>query len=226
MTTVVLCGMPDEKRVLTNAFKPGTLILSGTDKLNLLKLIPASCTRIVCMGLCGGLSPDLSVPDVVLATSVVDHAGHVEYADPGWNFRAVAAATDADIKLHMVPYYSSGLFDEADTSGQRAAMFKKYGAHAIDDETRYVVAEATRRNIPFNVVRPLSDDWSETLPLSATGAIMNKDGSANIDFLLRSLGQDQGQDSVSLFRVAIDYGRSLDALEKVAKALSNLIEGN
>ena len=145
--------------------------------------------------------------------------------DPGWNQAAISYATKVGLKLHPVPYYSSGLFDEADTKEQRAFLFKRYGVHAIDDESRYVVAEAVRRGIPFNVVRPLSDDWRETLPLSSTGPIMNKDGSANIDYLLRSIGQDQGQDSVSLFQVATDYGKSLDALEALAKALADLIRG-
>lgn len=223
MTAVVLCGMPDERRVLTNALRPGTPILCGTDKLNLAKLLPASCTRIVCMGVCGGLSPDLVVPDVAMAATVVDHAGDSARADLAWNRDAVRAAAKSGITLHQVPYYSSGQMDEADSAPRRAAMFKRYGAHAIDDETRFVVAAARARNIPFNVVRPLSDDWRDTLPLSATGPIMNRDGSANVSYLLWSLGRDQGPDSETLFQVARDYSRSLDALEAVAQALSGLI---
>ena len=226
MKTGVVCGMPDERRILTKALRPGTVILSGTDKLSLPtnKLLDG-CTRLVCMGVCGGLAPDLVVPDIALATAVLDHAGAGMPTDPGWNSAAISYAAKAGLKLHPVPYYSSGMMDEADTQSQRAYLFKKYGTHAIDDESRYVVAEAVRRGIPFNVVRPLSDDWRETLPLSSTGPIMNRDGSANIDYLLRSLGQDQGAESVSLFQVASDYGRSLDALESVAAALSDLISG-
>ena len=224
MSTVIVAGMPDEKRILTAAL-PGTLILSGTDKLDLPKLVPDTCTRLVCLGVCGGLAPDLVVPDIALATAVIDHAGAGMPTDPAWNKSATFDALTNGITLHPVPYYSSGLFDEADTKEQRAFLFKRYGVHAIDDESRYVVTEAVRRGIPFNVVRPLSDDWRETLPLSSTGPIMNKDGSANIDYLLRSIGQDQGQDSVSLFQVATDYGKSLDALEALAKALADLIRG-
>lgn len=223
MSTVVLCGMPDEKRELAKALPTGTLILSGTDKLNLPALLPASCTRLVCMGVCGGLSPDLEVPDVALATSVVDRAGVHAFADVGWNRAATSYAAHRGITLHGVPYYSSGLMDEADSVPQRAALFQKYGAHAMDDETRYVVAAAMARGIPFNVVRPLSDDYRDTLPLSATGPIMNRDGSANISYLLWSLGQDQGPHSETLFQVARDYGRSLDALLETAAALAPLI---
>ncbi len=222
MTTVVLCGMPSEKETLAKAF-PGTLVLSGTDKLNLPGLIPDACTRIVSMGVCGGLSPDLSVPDVALATAVVDHAGAGMPTDPAWNASATAAARAAGIALHPVPYYSSGLFDEADTVDQRTAMYKRYGTHAIDDESRFVVAEAVRRKVPFNVVRPLSDDYRDTLPLMARGKIMNPDGSANIPYLLTALGQDQGEGAESVFTVAANYRRSLEVLEALAKALAGLI---
>jgi hypothetical protein len=225
MTTVVQCGMPDEFRVLTTMFGTGTLVLNGSDKFYLSNrdVLPAACTRLVCMGVAGGLSPDLVVPDVAVASTVVDHAGDTASADAAWNARAVAALTASGIVPHVVPYYSSGLFDEADTADQRAAMYKKYGAHAIDDETRYVVAEAARRGIPFNVVRPLSDDYRDTLPLMARGKIMNPDGSTNLAFLLSALGQDQGAGSESVFTVADHYRQSITALEAVAKALANLV---
>jgi len=225
MSAVVTCGMPDEARVLTAALRPGTLIFSGTDKLNLPKLIPASTTRLLCMGVCGGLLPPFEVGNTVLADTVVDYAGTLAFADPAWNAKAVAAAARHRIAATVVPYYSSGIMDEANTAGQRARLSARYSSKpaAIDDETRYVVAQAKAMNVPFNVIRPLSDDYSETLPLSATGAIMNKDGSADIGYLLWSLGQNQGPGAVNLFTVAMDYKKSLDALEAIAAALSDLI---
>jgi Phosphorylase superfamily len=224
MTAVIVCGMPDEKRVLTAALKPGTVILSGTDKLSLDAKIPASCTRIISMGLCGGLSPELVVPQVALATTVSHKHGIAAIADFEWNERAAAAAARADITLHPVAYYSDGLQNEANTPEQRAALFAKYGVHAIDDETRFVVAEAMQdTRLPFNVVRPLSDDYSAKLPLLATGNIMNPDGSPNMAYLISVLGQDQGENSESVVKVMDDYRRSLDALEKVAKAFADLI---
>lgn len=225
MPAVVLCGMPDEKRILSAALSPKTLVLSGTDKLDLGNLVPADCTRLVCMGVCGGLSPDMKVPDIALATRVTDQAGTWADCDLDWNTRATMVAGRAGIVLHPVPYYSSGLFDEADAPGQRAALFAKTGAHAIDDETRFVVAEAHRRNVPFNVVRPLSDAADDNLPLMARGKIMNADGSPNISYLLSVLGEDQGTESESVFTVVSHYRQSLDALEALSAALSFLIAG-
>ena len=223
MTAVVVCGMPDERRVLANALRPGTVILSGTDKLHLPDLVPVSCTRLIGMGVCGGLSPKLVVPQIALATTVSHKTGPAALADFDWNARAAAAGEKAGVTLHPVAYYSDGLQNEANDPDQRAALFAKYGADAIDDELRFVIAEAQRRNIFFNSVRPLSDDYRAKLPLLATGNIMKADGSANIPYLLSALGQDQGEGSESVFKVFADYQRSLDALEAVAKALGDLI---
>ncbi len=220
-STVVVCRMPDEQRILSRSL-PGVLVLSGDAVMRLPEFVPPTCTRLLCMGVCGGLAPDLAVADAALAVTVVDQAGTVAAADAAWNADAIVAARKAGVALHPVPYYSSGLEDEADTREQRAALLAKYGAHAIDDEARFVVAEAQRRGIPFNVVRPVSDDWRRTLPREARAGIMNADGTTSVKYLLKTL---QLADVPTLTEIAAEYDRSLDALEIVAKALADLIGG-
>jgi hypothetical protein len=238
MSTVILCGMPEEKEVLTKAL-PGLLVLSGTDKLNLPKLVPPDCKRIVSMGLCGGLAP--SMPDIplnvgscVVASSVEDKGGLVSIPDTNWNSRAIKAAAAGKIVVSPVHYFSSGVLDQADSAVQRTALYGKYGAKAIDDETRYAAALVASRlltsrngDMSFNVLRAISDDWTETLPLAATGAILNKDGSVNISYLLWSLAQSgMSQNSApgtSLFTIAVDFVKSLDALSTVASAVRGVL---
>jgi hypothetical protein len=232
MSTVILCGMPEEKEVLTKAL-PGLLVLSGTDKLNLPKLVPPDCKRIVSMGLCGGLAPSmpgapLNVGSCVVASSVEDKGGLVSIPDTDWNNRAIKAATAGHVVVAAVHYFSSGVMDQADSAVQRAALYGKYGAKAIDDETRYAAAlVASRGGMAFNVLRAISDDWTETLPLAATGAILNKDGSVNISYLLWSLAQSTTSQSdpaaTSLFTVAHDFMKSLDALSTVAIAVRGVL---
>jgi Phosphorylase superfamily len=211
MTTVILCGMPDEKRVLTEAL-PGTLILSGTDKLNLQKLVPADCNMIVSAGLCGGMAPGLGIAAMVVASLVVDKAGQHNHPDAIWNNAVIEAGMAAGIGISPRPYYSSGL-EEADTIQQRAALYRKYGACAIDDETRFAAAFAVDRGISFGVFRSVSDDWSETLPIEARGAIMNADGSPNLDYLAKTM---KVTDIPMLLKIAGDYAASLNALQRTA----------
>ena len=213
MNSVFLVGMPEEKEVLTGCF-PGVLILSGTDKLNLAALVPAECGRLIVSGLMGGLAPGIPVGGVCAAKTIVDKADFVYTCDAAWNDRVLAAGHAAGLTFGIVPWYSSGLLDEADSAGQRAAIFRRYHASCIDDEVRYAVALAQeRRGLLVNDFRSCSDDWTETLPLAATGAIMNADGSADIPYLLRSIAEEPAYETVDLFKIGVDFQKSLDTLE-------------
>lgn len=214
MSTVILCGMPDEKRVLQNAL-PGIAVLSGTDKLNLEQLVPPDCSRIVVAGLFGGLAPGIKVGDVCVASTIADKAGAVFACDARWNDAIIAAGKVAGLSFAAAPWYSSGLLGEADTVEQRSAIFQRYGAKAIDDEARFAVALAIDRGIACNDFRACSDDWRMTLPAEARGAIMNADGSPNIAYLMTTLKID---DVPTLLKIADDYRKSLDALDAAARA--------
>ena len=214
MSTVILCGMPDEKRVLQNAL-PSVRVLSGTDKLNLPQLVPPDCSRIVVAGLFGGLAPAIKVGDVCVASTIVDKAGTVFTCDARWNDAIIAAGKAAGLSFTAQPWYSSGLLGEADTVEQRAAISQRYGARAIDDEARFAVALTLDRGIACNDFRACSDDWRMTLPPEARGAIMNADGSPNLAYLLKTL---KLADVPLLTQIAKDYQTSLDALEAAVTA--------
>ena len=216
MDFAILCGMPEEAAIARRVF-PAAQVIYGTGKFSLSKLVRVSCHRIISFGLCGGLSKQLAIGDVVTADRLVDRAGKVDRPDGLWNARA---ARTTELALCPV-YYSSGLMDEADNVLQRAAILAKYRAWAIDDESRYAAAFAAERSIAFNIFRSVSDDWSETLPLAATGAIMNSDGSANIDYLLASLAKQPGQ-IPQLLQIAGDFRKSLDTLEAAARQAASI----
>ena len=223
VTDILFCGMPEEKEVLAGVF-PTALILSGTDKLNLPALVPPECTRIVVSGLMGGLAPGIPVGGVCAARTIVDKAGALYTCDALWNDRVLAAGRAAGLTFGVVPWYSSGLLDEADSAGQRAAIFQKYHASAIDDEVRYAVAlAALRPGLMVNDFRSCSDDWTETLPLAATGAIMNANGSANIPYLLRSIAAEPAYETVDLFKIGMDFQRSLSTLEYACEAAKEAV---
>lgn len=219
---VILCGMPEEKEVLAGVFKT-TLILSGTDKLNLPSLLPGDCERIIVSGLMGGLARGVPVGGVCAAKTVVDKSGSVYTCDALWNGKVIAAGRAANLEFGLVPWYSSGLLDEADSAAQRAAINAKYGADCIDDEVRYAIAVAQERGIPCVDFRSCSDDWTETLPLAATGAIMNQDGSANLGYLFRSIAAEPAYQTVDLFQIGLDFQKSLSTLEYACNAAREAI---
>lgn len=192
-------------------------IFSGADKFKLPQLVSQDCKRILNMGVCGGLAPPLKVADVAMATNIVDKAGLVIDLDCVWADNIFKAGY-----MTRVPWYSSGLLDEADTKGQRAYIHNRYATRpqCIDDESRFTVAFAKQRDIPCVIVRPLSDDWSETLPLEARATVMNSDGTLSVSRFFHTF---QLIDIPQLVHIAADYDRSLDALENVARAIREAV---
>lgn len=222
MSITFLCGMPSEKDVLQRVF-PGFLVLSGTDKLNLSLLVPNNCTRIVVSGLFGGLAPGIPVGGVCLANEIVDQAGDLFTCDPEWNLNVTRASKFGRMSFGLVKWYSSGILDQADTALQRKAIFEKYDAKAIDDEARYAVAEAKRRHIACNEIRSCSDDYSETLPMAARGAIMTASGGVDYSYLLKEILSEPAYQTVDLVKIGMDFGKSLATLEYALNAVKGAV---
>jgi len=232
MRLVIVCGMPAEATVLKAAL-PGVTVLSGTAKTDLAACVPADATHIASAGLCGGLSPDLRIADVDVAGLLLDGAGHSVLPDPDWAKAILNALSATTIRsagenivtpvwaerARLCTWYSSGIMDQGDTARQRAALFSQTGAWAIDDESLAVAKFAAQRGLRFAIMRAVSDDFSETLPLAARGTIMNADGSANIAYLLREIASEPLFATLDLAKIAADFNASLASLQAAAPAL-------
>jgi nucleoside phosphorylase len=232
---VILCGMPSEFSRLNVAF-PDNLVLTGTAKNNLATLVPENCTRIVSMGLFGGLFYPMAIADVVLASTVADGKGNTFTCDPKWNNAVLQLGRRVvpnspgpadpvpvmwNKNLGVVPWCSTGIMDQSDTQLQRAAIHAATGAWAMDDETYSVAVFAKAKGLPFNVFRSCSDDASETLPLAARGAIMSADGSVDMAYLIQQLETEPWLQTLDLPKIAADYYASLDTLQSAARALED-----
>ena len=108
--------------------------------------------------------------------------------------------------------------ERADTVEERAALFAKTGAWAIDDETRAVAEAARKRNVPYCAIRAVSDDASMTLPLAARQAL-GPDGNLNLGAFLAALASNPLQ-VVDLVKIAGDFGKALDSLRRAATVLT------
>jgi hypothetical protein len=232
ITVAILCGMTSERECLHAAFAryPNVAIYSGEDRLFLPRLVPTTVTRIIDMGLGGGLGPPdphgyvLQVPDVVSATTLSDKRGDLIDVDSLWMDHAIQHAHSAGTDVHKMPYYSDGEFNESNMKAQREHIHAISANHALamSDETRFAAALAQRRGIEFGVWRVMSDVWPTTLPPAARGAILNSDGSVNIIDLATSLATDPEQIQ-ALIKLAKDGIASIEALGKSASAAAAVL---
>lgn len=200
-------GMTTEADVARAYAAKDVLVLSGVlDVEGLQKAVPASCTGILSFGLCGGLRPNLpAVGQTLIATQLLAPGGWVYQPDIAW-IKRLFAATHA----YCQPWFSSGVFNQANTPAQRGALYAQYGAWAIDDESFFVAQFAKGRGIPFVVMRTVSDAWDDNV--SITSNILTANGGVDVFSVLSDLAADPAE-MIGIWR---DYSLSMTELGTAA----------
>jgi adenosylhomocysteine nucleosidase len=116
---------------------------------------------LVVVGIAGGLSPDLDAGDVVVAREVRDGGGPFRAPDPGWIGRALR---DGRAVAGTVISTSEILGTPAEKAAARAGLPTDEPA-TVDLESAAFARAAAARNIPYVVLRAVSDTADERLPL-------------------------------------------------------------
>lgn len=207
-------GMTSEDMAAKEIASFDTVFLTGQmSAADFESKVPLTVTAILSFGLCGGLAPGLSVGGIALAGVLID--GNTIYRPNGlWTGRLASA-----LGVKPVPYFSTGQFNLANSPAQRAELYNQYGASAIDDESGPMAQFAKQRNIPFAILRVVSDAWNDTVPLAARQAV-NPDGSSNVSSIIAWLEAhpDQaGGQVLDLAKTALEYNESLATLLQVGQ---------
>ncbi len=197
------CGLKREAKVIARAgFAP---VVGGGDALRLEALIEArmgDARAVISMGLCGALSPELKIGDVVVGEGKTD---------PVW--RAALAAQFPHAHLGLVYAQDTMLATAAD----KARIHGETGAIAVDMESHIAARVAARHGLPFAVLRVVSDRADQTLPPAARIG-MTPDGSMALGAVLASLARNPLQLG-ALITTGINAEKAFRALERLASAL-------
>jgi len=122
----------------------------------LLDAVP--CSAVLGVGVAGGLTDDLPVGSLVVASSVVSGDGVEQLPEPG----CVAAAKRHGARPARV-VCADGL---AGTAVDKARLREQAGdgAAVVDLESAAWARSASQRGLPWSVLRVVSDAWDEDLP--------------------------------------------------------------
>jgi adenosylhomocysteine nucleosidase len=113
---------------------------------------------VVSGGVCGALAPDLATGDLVLPESVLGPAGERLNVTPSPHRRALELAGSARAGLLATTR------EVVATAEDKAALFARTGAQAVDLESALILAHAAGAGCPTLVVRAVSDTAAESLP--------------------------------------------------------------
>lgn len=175
----------------------------------------AGAIGIVSFGTAGGLDPALQPGDIVLADAVCtddDDGGVSRYpCDERWLTRLAEALPDAHRRI---------LFAASDpvvTAADKAALFARTGAAAVDMESHHLAQLAAQHQLPFIACRIVIDRATHSLPDAALAG-MSTDGQTHILPILLSLLRRPSQ-LPSLLRLGQDAGTAKRAMQHVSRRL-------
>ena len=166
----------------------------------------AGAAGIVSFGMTGALVDGLAIGDWVVADRL---SGALERdCDPDW-VKALAA--------RLPGARTGGFFADGrmiDTVAEKLALGERHRALAVDMESHVAGAVATERDLPFAIVRCVSDGARHLLPHAITVS-MRPDGGVDGKAMLRSLAARPGQ-AADVARTAAGFAKAMRELQRGA----------
>jgi hopanoid-associated phosphorylase len=165
--------------------------------------ITPDCCGLISFGIAAGLRPDLRPGACLIAREVVDASARY-LADISWATRLKARLDQASLVR------IAGVDRPLTTAVEKKSLFDATGAAGADMESHLVARMAVKHELPFAVLRVVSDPAARALPGAALAG-MRKDGSTDAAATLRALMKEPSQ-IPGLVRVGLDAARAYLAL--------------
>ncbi len=239
---LVACGLVREAAIIA---RPGFVVVAGGgDSARLERELDAavgSASLVLSCGVAGALDPPLRAGDVVVgslhpASFPGEGRGPVEMSEVvadsarsqppsllGPGFRRGSSALVEWIALALSDAHR-GTVVGADSIiasvTEKTALFAATGAIAVDMESHIAARVAARHNLPFAIVRTISDSADHALPPAALVG-MKPDGGVALGSILASLARNPAQ-LPALIRTGRDAGAAFSALGRALGALEAL----
>ena len=220
----IVCGMASEARALgcrANDPRIGIGISGarpGRAEAEARRLVAEGCRALLSWGVAGGLDPALVPGDLVIPAEVVAEDGG---SWPVSQELSAALAAGVPSPLRGEGQGGGGHILGLDrmvlSAAEKAALFERTGAVALDMESHRVALVAAAAGLPFLAVRAIGDPAGRALPALAARAL-GEDGRPRIGPVVAGLLRRPG-DLAALLRVKRDTEAALAALAAVAETL-------
>jgi hopanoid-associated phosphorylase len=180
LTVLAVTGLKREAEIVGGK---GVVALAGGGNAASLQVkldaLHGDIKGVISVGLAGALSPLLKVGEVVIADQVIQGRETWRCSET-WRVALAARLAHA----HQAAVAASDTIMES--AEAKAKLYDDTGALAVDMESAVAGRFAAARNLPFAVLRVISDDAAHVLPPAALVA-MKPDGGIAIGRVLGSL---------------------------------------
>lgn len=161
----VVVGLRAEARIVAAA-APRTRAASHVccaygDPIKVATLAEAGVPALVSFGLAGGLDPNLSPGTLILADSVALPGGRTLTTDAAWRER---------VRVKLAPVLTPviapivGSDDLLDNPAEKADLWRRTGAAAVDMESHTTAQVARKAGLALLVLRAIADPATGSLP--------------------------------------------------------------
>ncbi|QQV76022.1 hopanoid-associated phosphorylase [Sphingomonas aliaeris] len=204
---VVATGFNREVATLRQA---GIVVVAGGgDPVGLRAKIEAAASGaagILSYGMTGALVDGLVIGDWIVGNRL---SGAIEVeCDPDW----AASLVDRLPGARLGGFFADGRM--IDSVAEKLALGVRHDAVAVDMESHVAAAVAVERNLPFAIVRCISDGARHMLPHAITVS-MRPDGGVDAKAMLRSLAARPGQ-AADIARTTAGFGKAIRELKRGA----------
>lgn len=165
---------------------------------------------VVSFGIAGALSPLLHAGDVIVGSHVV--FGNEHYVcDPEWSKRMQARLPGS--RLAIV----AGADEVISHIAMKRALTAQAGAHVVDMESHMAARFAWMLDVPFAVLRTVSDASNRTLPPAALEPL-KENGKPKLAAVFKSLLADPAQLG-ELMQTGYEAGKAFRSLARCRRLL-------
>ena len=196
------------------------LIISGMGAKNAAlatEILAPNVSHLISWGTAGGLIKGIE-PGMLLVPNIIsDEAGNELVADPVF-------VLDFLKRLPKEVKYNRSLLSESSkilkNRSDKIAFHKRTSAAACDMESFTIGMVAQQHKIPFNAIRFVTDDHTETLPQSVLLS-MNEDGQLSILNLLNQLVRRPSEIS-QIWQLSRHFSYAKKTMAPTSKALMTM----
>jgi len=178
----ILCGFEAEA-IVARKLTPHVACSGAIEALAFERaeqLVKQGATALVSFGVAGGLDPKLNSEAIIIAKEIAGNGNQRWACDASLISRFKAAAPHG---LDGAVYGSTYLVP---TPSDKKKLFAATGCVIVDMESHVVATVATKYNLPFAVLRGVSDSVEDGFPDAALKGL-NPDGSNNMNAVYKSL---------------------------------------